>query len=279
MKTAFVCFFVWPWVAYSQAPTVTLATSWKVGDIHPYTVSQTTTVVETIAEGGTTTTKTQLDLKRSWTVKAVDAATGHVTLDMAITDFKQTVERTNSSTGAVATKDTLDSANPADAAKLPFLGKAMQTVVLDGRGQVLKVTTPGGGANAESRVKAELPFRVILPEKPVGLGAMWEQSFMFKLAPPQGTGEEIAFLRKMTVKALEKGVATVAVTVGLKEAPETTAEWLPLVPFLWEGEVYWDVEKSMYRGAKIAVKKELANHQGQGSSFRYESHYAETRGK
>jgi hypothetical protein len=47
------------------------------------------------------------------------------------------------------------------------------------------------------------------------------------------------------------------------------------LPLLWEGDVYFHKDTGRYSGARLAVKKEVANHQGEGTKFVYESQLTE----
>ncbi|HEY2785515.1 MAG TPA: hypothetical protein VGJ05_11130 [Fimbriiglobus sp.] len=262
-----------------QSQPTALRFAWKPGQTLSFVVNQTTTVAETLAgesedKPTTSTTATKLTLTRTWTVKDVDAA-GSATLDMAITAFRQETTRTASGTGGKpAPADVLDSANPADRAKLPFLGKTMVTTKVDARGQVADVKSEAGDA-AAARLKAELPFRVVLPAEAVAVGAKWDRPFAVKLDPPQGTGETYEFTQSATFRGVNQGYAVIALTTALKAAPKSSGELLPLIPSLWEGDVFVNLQTGSYAGAKLTVKKEIPNHLGVGSKFVYTSEYTE----
>jgi hypothetical protein len=253
---------------------------WKAGQTHSFLVTQTTTVTETVLNDSgskptTTTTTTKLTLTRTWTVKDVDAA-GAATVEMAIAAFRQ--ETTRAVPGAdgkpVSTTDVLDGAVPADRAKLPFLGKPMLTAKVDARGLVGEAKSESGEA-AVARLRAELPFRVALPADPIAVNAKWDRPFTVKLDPPQGAGEVYEFNQTATFRGVNQGFAVIGVSTALKTPPSNPGELLPLVPSLWEGDVFVNQKTGVYAGAKLTAKKDVPNHQGEGTKFSYVSEYTE----
>jgi hypothetical protein len=135
------------------------------------------------------------------------------------------------------------------------------------------------GEAAAARLKAELPFRVALPAEAVAAGAKWDRAFTVKLDPPHGTGESYEFTQTATYRGVNNGVnsmyAVIGIAASLKAPPPNPGELLPLVPSLWEGDVFVDAVTWQYAGAKLAVKKDIANHQGEGTKFSYTSEYTE----
>ncbi len=260
--------------AAAQQP---LRFKWQQGQTHTYSVQQTTTVAETTLEEGTNkpvtgATVTKLTLTRKWEVKAVDAA-GAATLEMAITAFRQQINRPGApdKDGKPTIDSTvLDSATPEGQQQTAaFLNKPIVTVKLDPQGRLLETKAAGGSTD---RLHAELPFRLVFPDQ---AGTTWERAFTIKLDPPQGTGEKHEATQTYTLKGETQGVSTVSVATALKAPPKDPAELPPLIPMLWEGEVYFHKESGRYVGARLAVKKEIANHQGEGTKFVYETTYTE----
>jgi hypothetical protein len=256
--------------AAGQAP---LRFEWKAGQTHAYAVRQTTTVTETtldekVRKPVTTTAATNVTLTRRWDVKAVDAA-GVATLEMAITAMKQEHTRP---TGEVTVTD---SASPEGAkAFAEYLGKPIVTAKIDARGRLVEAKSAAGD-QAAARLEAELPFRVLLPEQYPAVNAAWDRAFVIKLDPPLGTGERYDATQTYTFKGLNGQYAVIGVATALKAAPSTPAEMQPLVSWLWDGDVFIDTKASRYYGAKLKAKKEIANHQGDGTKFVFESEYTE----
>ena len=270
-------------VMLSASPAVAqqpLRFKWQQGQTLTYSVQQTTSVAETTLEDGTNkpvtgATVTKLALTRKWEVKAVDA-NGTATLEMAITAFRQQINRPGplDKDGKFTINSTvIDSATPEGQQQTAaFLNKPIVTVKLDAQGRLLEAKAASGSTD---RLHAELPFRLVLPDQAPAMGGVWERAFTIKLDPPQGTGEKHEATQTYTLKGEAQGVTTVSVATALKAPPKDPAELPPLIPMLWEGEVYFHKETGRYVGARLVVKKEIANHQGEGTKFVYETTYTE----
>jgi hypothetical protein len=258
--------------ASAQAPTPPVRFKWAADQTLTYKVVQNTAVRETLLDEKTekpvtTEARTSLTLVKKWAVKEVDA-NGTATLEMTITEMKNEFRRPD------GTSLVRDSANPEHAKEMAaFLNTPIVTVKVDSRGNLLDVKEAKAGSAA--RLHAELPFRLTLPEAGPAAGQKWNRAFAFKLDPPLGTGESYAFTQNYTCNGGKDGLLIVGVQTSLKEPPKTLAERVPLVPMLWEGEVYFNTAAGKYHAARLKVKAELPNHQGDGTKFEYESSYAE----
>jgi hypothetical protein len=188
---------------------------------------------------------------------------------MAITAMKQ--EHTRPTGETVTT----DSATPAGAkAFAEYLGKPILTAKIDPRGRLVEAKSSAGD-QAAARLEAELPFRVHLPEQAPAANATWDRAFVIKLDPPLGTGEKYDAAQTYTFKGMNGQYAVIGVATALKAAPATPAEMQPLASWLWDGDVFIDTKSNHYYGAKLKAKKEIANHQGDGTKFVFESEYTE----
>jgi hypothetical protein len=245
---------------------------WEAGKVLTYRVVQQTVVQETTLDEKTekpvtAETRTTLALVRKWTVKDVDAA-GVATLEMSITEMKNEFRNSDGSVSGV------DSAKPEDAkAMAAYLNTPIVTLRMDARGQLVEVKEAKGGTAA--RLHAELPFRLVLPEAAPAANATWDRPFAVKLDPPHGTGESYDFVAKYTSKGGKDSLLIVGVETALKAPPKNASEQIPLVPMLWTGEVYFNTAVGKYHAARLKAKSELANHQGEGTKFVYESTYTE----
>lgn len=253
---------------------------WQPGQVLTYTVRQTTTVTETTLEEGTNkpvtgVTTTTLALTKRWSVKAVDPA-GVATLEMSIAGMRQEIARPGPADKAgqpTVDRTIIDTATPEGSQQAAqFLNKPVVTAKVDALGRVVEATAAAGSAD---RLKAELPFRVALPEQFPAAGGAWDRPFVIKLDPPLGTGETHDATQTYTFKGESDGVLVLGVTTALRAGPADPAEMPALVPLLWEGEATFDRSAGRYTGAKLAVKREVANHQGEGTKFVYESQYVE----
>lgn len=260
--------------AVAQPPAAPAAPrfKWEAGKVLTYRVVQQTVVSETTLDEKTNkpTTgeaKTTLVLVRKWTVKDVDKQ-GVATLEMSITEMKNEFRQPD------GTVTGTDSSKPDDAkAMAAFLNKPIVTVRMDARGQLVEVKDAKGGSAA--RLHAELPFRLVLPEAAPAANATWDRPFGVKLDPPHGTGENYDFVQKYTSRGEKDGLLIVGVETSLKAPPKAVSEQIPLVPMLWTGDLYFHSAAGKYHAARLKAKAELANHQGEGTKFVYESTYAE----
>ncbi len=256
--------------AFAQAPA--LRFQWVKGQTLDFTVSQTTVIRETLADDkggnpGTTEVRTSLDLTKRWTVKDVDAA-GAATLELVLTRMRQEFRQ------ADGTTTTTDSADPADAKRMAgYLNKPVLTVKVDPLGKVIDVTESQPGA--AERVKADLPFRLVLPAAAPAAGQTWTRDFAVKVDPPRGTGESYDATQTFTLKGTKDGLAVVGVATALKAPPKTADEQMPLVSVLWAGEIHFDPAAGRVRTARLTAKADFPAHQGPGSRFVHESSYNE----
>src|SRR5262245_14746017 len=245
---------------------------WQAGQTHTYRVLQQTTVKETTIDEKTekpvtSEAGTSLSLVRKWTVKDVDK-NGVATLEMSITEMKNEFRQPD---GTVVSRD---STKPEDAkASAAFLNTPVVTVRVDSQGKLIEVKDAKAGSAA--RLHAELPFRLVLPDAAPQDGSTWDRPFAVKLDPPHGTGESHDFVQKYTSKGAKDGLLIVGVDTALKAPPKAVSEQVPLVPMLWTGDVYFHTAAGKYHAARLKAKAELANHQGEGTKFVYESTYAE----
>jgi hypothetical protein len=260
-------------VAPSQPPALpAVRFKWEANASHTYKVSQQTIVRETTLDPKTekpvtAEARTDLTLKKRWVVKSVDA-NGVATLEMMITEMKNVFRRSD------GTSLERDSANPEHAKEMAaYLNVPVVVVRVDSRGQIVEVKETKAGS--ASRLHAELPFRMTLPEAAPAIGTSWDRTFTLKLDPPLGTGESYEFLQKFTPAANANGLLSASVETTLKSPPKALAERVPLVPMLWTGNVYFNTRAGTYHAARLKVKAELPNYQGEGTKFEYESAYNE----
>jgi hypothetical protein len=264
--------------AQSPAP---IRLQWKPGQVTTYAVRQTTTVDEVLLAEGTNKPQagryeTKMSLTYQWSVSGVDPA-GVATIEKTVTAFKSESTRTGPGKDGKpdTTTDTLDSTVAADREKMPFLNKVAVVAKVDGLGNVLEAKSEFG-ETALARFKTELPFRLTLTDKPLTPGLTWDRAFAITLDPKLGgTGEQIPAVQKCTFKGMSGTFAVVGVATTLPKPP-AGAELRPLIPMLWEGDVFFDTTTGRYHACKLVAAKELTNHEGDGTKFGYRSEYVES---
>ena len=245
-----------------------------------YNVRQTTTVAETSPDEATGrpttgTTTTALTLTRKWSVTAV-GPDGTATLVMAITAVRQEITRPGpADQDGKPTTDTvvIDSATAEGQEQMAaYLNKLVVTVKLDPQGRLVEAKSATGDGH---RLSTELPFRVTLPDAAPTADLTWDRPFTITLDPPLGTGEKHEALQTYTYQGTNQGYAAIGIATTLKAPPTDPAGLPALVPLLWKGEAFVNVETGQYAGAKLTAGHEVANHLGAGSKFVYKSEYAE----
>ena len=240
-----------------------------------YQVVQTTTVQETILDEQSKKpveigTITKMTIGKKWLVKSVDSA-GAATLELVTTALKQEITQT---VGAAKPEvRLLDSAKPEDAKAMTFLNKPIFSLKVDALGKISEVKSEN--PSAADRLQADLPFKLHLPDAAPAVEKPWERAFELKLPPPLGTGEKFDAVQKYTFRGMNKDFAIIGITTALQTPTEDAALMPAIAPMLWEGDVFFNAKTGQYHGAKLAIKKEIANHQGEGTKFRYTSEYTE----
>src|SRR5207244_3271616 len=192
---------------------------------------------------------------KRWQVMAVDAA-GVASLQMTLASLRMETKTPNGETLL------FDSAKPAESTEAlrddmtKYIGPPLTVVRLDARGQLVEVKESKFGP--ESRLESDLPFKLVLPADGLSVGKTWDRNYAIKLEPPHGTGESFEATQSYTLKGSAAGVATIGLTTSVKNLPEATADQLPLLPLLPDGEVQFDFANGRLKGVKYQIRKELS---------------------
>jgi hypothetical protein len=242
---------------------------WLPKQVLLYKVEHSTLAADSMGEMKTEV-HSHLRLTRRWEVLAVDPA-GVATLQMSLTALMQ--ERTTPSGEVIR----YDSANPdkSDPQLKEFLGKFLNVPLavlrVDGYGRVVEVKESkfGSPANYEN----ELPFIGTLPGGGVRAGQSWERAYQITLAPPLGTGEKFDSVQRYACRSVNGELAAVALSTELKATLKAAGDVVPLWQMLPEGEVVWDLKNGRLHSATLKIDKELKDHQGPGSSTKFQSRY------
>ena len=243
------------------------------GETLAYHLVHTTRITDTVPDEKSnkpveTEVLTKADLIRKWKVADVDA-NGTATLEMSIASMRW--ERK-----AGKDEDVFDSSRPDDLNKSELakhVGPVLAVLRIDAQGRLVDVKESKVGP--ASRFAAELPFKVTLPETEPKPGDSWDRSYTIQLDPPLGTGEKYSATQRYACQEPKGGFLTVGLTTAIKDAPAQAAEQMPLLPFSLEGTLYFHAPSGRYYGARLKSEKELKNHQGEGSKYRFVSTYVE----
>jgi hypothetical protein len=244
---------------------------WQQGQVMMYRIEQTMTASETLTEGRTES-KTKANLVKRWRVESVDAA-GVATLQMSLDKLR--IETTTPG-GETLLFDSADLAksNPQMKEQMGrYVGTPLAILRLDARGKLVDVKKSDFGP--ASRFEADLPFQLVLPDDGMRVGQSWERAYKVTLEPPQGTGEKYDAVQRYTCKAVAGTGATITLATTLKTQPESLLDRVPLLQLQPEGEIVFDAQSGLMRSARLAIDKELKNHQGEGTSYRFQRLYTE----
>jgi hypothetical protein len=242
---------------------------WQPGQELVYRVQQVTSATE-VVEGKTTQTSSKLANVKRWQVLDVDAA-GVATLRLSL----QSLSIATTTPGGDVLE--FDSANPQVGTPQmreqlsKFVGPPLAVLRINSQGKVVEVKESKFGP--ASRYESDPPFVLTLPEG--GFRESWLRSYKITLEPPNGTGEKYDASQKYTAQAGNNGTITVNLTTVLQSQPEAVADRIPLLQCVPEGQAVFNMQTGMLESARLTIDKELKGHQGEGSSYRFQSTYVE----
>jgi hypothetical protein len=245
----------------------------RKGETLSYHLVQTTRIIETVPDDKTNKpvvaeSSTKVDLVRKWKVIDVDDK-GVATLEMSIASMRW--ERK-----VGAEEDIFDSSKPDDLNKKEMakhVGPVLATLRIDSFGRLVDVKDSKVGPAA--RFATDLPFKLTMPEAEPKPGDAWDRAYTIQLDPPLGTGEKYAASQKYTCLEPKNGLLTVALTTSVKDLPMQASEQIPLLPLIAEGTVYFHAATGRYYAARLKISRELKNHQGDGSTYKFDTTYVE----
>ncbi len=249
---------------------------WTPGQVLVYRAEQSTAASETV-DGKKSESSTKLSNVKRWQVLEVDMA-GVATMQMTLTALRL---ETTTPGGEVLQFDSNqpDKSSPQLREQLSqYIGKPLLVVRIDSRGKVIEVRDCKFGS--PSRLESEPPFALVLPNSGADDGA-WTRNYQTTLEPPHGTGEKFDMVQKYALKSTtikpvgNVPTATISLLTEVKTQPEAVADRAPLLQSQPEGEIVFNVQAGIMETARLRIDKELKDHQGAGSSYRFQSTYTE----
>jgi hypothetical protein len=242
---------------------------WQSGQVLVYRAEHDIQVAETVGTEKIAT-KSRLSVTKRWQVASVDAA-GIATIQLTLLRLRNEISRPE---GEVLV---FDSADPKTAETKDqfarYVGPVLAILRVDPWGKVVEVKESKFGA--ASRFESELPYVAVLPTGVLKSGTAWERAYQITLEPPQGTGEKYAAVQRYRCTGVAGSLVTVALTTELKTPPEAAGDRVPLAQSLPAGEVVFDVRAGRLHSASLKVDQEIKGHQGEGSSYHFQSSYSE----
>ncbi len=244
---------------------------WQADQKLTYRVEQQTTIKEVVGDK-TTSVANKLNLVKQWHVKDVDAD-GAATLELFIVSMKNQITRPD---GEVISYDSADADKSSAEMKEQmgkFIGVSLATIRVDTRGLVVEVKESKHGP--ASRFESDLPFKLALAAVKLEPGTAWKRPYQITLAPPQGTGEKYDASQKYTCKTVDADRATFSFETTLGKPPEAVLDQVPLLQMQPEGEVVFDLRAGVVLTIRQKIDRELKGHQGEGSSYQFQTNYVE----
>jgi hypothetical protein len=213
-----------------------------------------------------------MNLTKRWQVLKLDRD-GTATLQLSLTAMRW---ETTTPSGGTLIFDSTDPARSDEHLREELgrlVGQALAVLRIDPLGRVVEVKETKHGP--ASRYESELPFIIVLPGAPPQPGQTWQRTYQITLDPPQGTGEKYDAVQTCVCKTADEATITLALTTEARNQPESVFDRIPLLQMQPEGEVVFDVRAGRLKSARLRIDKELTGHQGQDSSYHFQSVYAE----
>jgi hypothetical protein len=254
--------------ASAQAP---VQFRWQPGQVLVYQVEHTTSALDVVKDNKSES-KTKLNLTKQWQVLETDPA-GVGTLQLSLMALRMEVTTPSGSTLLYDSADAQKSDPHLSEELGKFVGQRLAVLRVDPRGRVVEVKEIKNGS--PSKYEVEPPFVVSLPDDALKPGQEWERTYKIALEPPQGTGEKYDASQKYVCKAVTDNQATIALSSTLTSMPESMLDRVPLLQLQPEGEIIFDMQTGRLASATLRIEKEIMGHQGEGSSYKFQSTYTE----
>jgi hypothetical protein len=236
------------------------------GDVLRYEVEHKATVRSTI-KGTTQTVRTESDSTRAW--KVLDVLPG------GEIEFGHVIER-------VHMKNELPDRAPIEydsqKDKVPPPGYEQVAMALGVTLTVHRIKPSGEIVSREIKQphqgqEADLPITIPLPDKPVAVGAKWDEPHQV-FVETKDQKRRIDTRRHFELDSIKNGVATINVTFQIL-TPVDAAEESQLVQRLTSGTIRFDVERGRILSQQHDVDRRIVGFAGPASSMHYVSRFTE----
>ena len=241
---------------------------WQAGQVLDYRAEHTTSVSELVG-GNKVDLASKLSVVKRWEVIEVDPQ-GAATVRLLLLAMRHEQTRPNGETMLFDSAN-LDKSTPELREQMTkFIGQTLAILRVDALGRVVEVKQ-----GSASKYEAEPPFMLLLPGQAVDVGQAWERSYEVTLEPPVGTGEKFAATQRYHLLKADGSLATLRLTTTIKSIPENQTDQVPLLQKMPEGDVIFNIAAGRLESVNVRIDKQLQNHQGEGSSYRFISTYQE----
>jgi hypothetical protein len=240
---------------------------WKQGQVLTYRIEHVTKATEAVGRDRFEVSS-KLNLVKRWQVQGIDDK-GVATLQMSVVAMRNEQIRPN---GDVLLFDSThpDKSTPGLKEQMAkYVGKTLAVLRVDGQGKVVEVIK-GSAAQFES----DPPLSLRLPQGTPVPGQSWERLYQITLEPPYGTGEKYKGTQRCTVTKIADGLALIQLATKL-QMPDNVSERVPLLQKQPHGTIVFNVNAGRVQRAEMHVDETLQGHQGENSSYHFQSVYRE----
>lgn len=240
---------------------------WQKGQQLTYRVKHLTTATE-VVEASKLVSSANLELVNRWQVLDLDEK-GVATLSLTLVSMRNEQKRGSGET-ILFDSENLEKSTPELREQMKkYIGQTLAILRVDGFGRVVEVKQ-GSAASFE----AEPPFIVVFPDAKAAAGQAWRRPFNLVLDPPHGTGEKLEADQRYECTKLADGKATLSIATTIKTKLDNSRDRLPLLQREVEGDIIIDLPNGRLLSARLNIDKTVLDHQGKGSSYRFQSEYS-----
>jgi hypothetical protein len=233
----------------------------SIGEVLRYEVMHRASVRSTIDET-TQAAQTMTDSVKSWNVTDV-LPNGEIEI-MNVVERVRMVNQLPGHDPAEYDSELDETPPPGfeDAAK--SIGVPLSVVRISPSGEIVQRVSKIRQQNVEE----DAPIVVRLPDKPVTIGATWDEPFDVKVTLENGDAKTVQTRRHHKLTAVATGIATIEVTYQVLTPINPYVE-SQLVQRLMDGEVKFDIKAGRVVSQKMDIDKRILGFAGPTSSMHY----------
>jgi hypothetical protein len=244
-----------------SAPTYDLRYKCSIGDILRYEVSHRASIRSTI-DDKTEGAQTRTDSVKSWKISDV--------LPSGDIEFLTVVERVHM-VNQVADRPATDYDSQRDKTAPPGFEEAARAVGVPL--SLIRIAPNGKVLRREMKLKRqgpdeEGPITVLLPEEPVAVGDVWDESFDLTVTMKTGGTKRIHTRRHYKLVKVENGIATISIDYQVLSPIDAHVE-SQIVERLLDGEVRFDIDAGRVVSQTMDIDKRILGFAGPTSSMHY----------
>ncbi len=241
--------------------TVTLAYKFKPGDTLRYSIDHRASVRSTI-EGTTQKAITRSESIKVW--KVIDVMPDGEIEFMHMVDCVRMTNRLPDRAEMVYDSETDKTPPPGFADAAAAVGVPLSVIRMTPRGEVIDREVK----HRQPAADAEAPVTLLLPDKPVAVGAIWNEPRTVAVQTADGANREIQTRRHYELTKLANGIATIDVSYQVLSPVDPAIE-AQLVQRLMKGATKFDIELGRVVSQRMDVDQRVLGFAGPTSTMHY----------